>query len=55
MESYICSLYPNIPLDLVGFKIGRLEKSKKINILRNIHNAAEIEIAVGSSSADNHP
>lgn len=49
MENYICSLYPDIPLDLVGFKMAKLEKSKKIVVLRNIEDGEDLKRLLAAS------
>ncbi|KAF5275901.1 hypothetical protein FQR65_LT04140 [Abscondita terminalis] len=48
LEDYICSLYPKVPLQLVGFKLGKMNRQKKIIII-DVQNVAEMKEVVGQS------
>ncbi|KAF5287101.1 hypothetical protein FQA39_LY16086 [Lamprigera yunnana] len=48
MEDYICSLYPKVPLKLVGFKLAKMDRQKKLLYI-NVDNVKNLREAIGQS------
>ncbi|CAG9815522.1 unnamed protein product [Phaedon cochleariae] len=42
IESHIHSLYPNVPLNLIGFQLGKCDQSRKIVVLSNINSMEDV-------------
>ncbi|KAK4883437.1 hypothetical protein RN001_006756 [Aquatica leii] len=48
MEDYIFSLYPKVPLQLVGFRLGRMDRQKKIFCI-DVDNVISLKEVIGQS------
>ncbi|XP_063912528.1 uncharacterized protein LOC135129291 isoform X3 [Zophobas morio] len=49
INEYIYSLYPDVPLRTVGFKMAKCDRTKKIHMLRAVENVKELKEELGNS------
>jgi chromobox protein 1 len=49
INEYIYSLYPDVPLRTVGFKMGKCDRTKKIFLLKPVENVKELKEELGNS------
>ncbi|XP_044258654.1 uncharacterized protein LOC123007423 [Tribolium madens] len=49
INDYIYSLYPDVPLQTIGFKMGKCDRTKKVFILKRVENTKELKEELGNS------
>ncbi|RZC34360.1 uncharacterized protein BDFB_005717 [Asbolus verrucosus] len=49
INDYIYSLYPDVPLRTVGFKMGKCDRTKRIFTLKPVENVKELKDELGNS------
>ncbi|EEZ98856.1 uncharacterized protein LOC661786 [Tribolium castaneum] len=49
INEHIYSLYPDVPLQTIGFKMGKCDRTKKVFILKPVENTKELKEELGNS------